>query len=117
MPTAAQIDAARTRKGGWTKATLAGWGVSWPPPKGWRDRLIAEAAEMPPAAGEWPLTALRTGQCRYACTPFDAPRDAHRFCGEPTTGVGSSYCAEHRAIVYRAGTSEFDGPEAEGIAA
>lgn len=29
----------RTKAGGWTKATLAGWGVPWPPPKGWLKRL------------------------------------------------------------------------------
>ncbi len=117
MPTAAQIEAARTPKGGWTKATLAGWGVSWPPQKGWRDRLIAEAENAPPAPGLWPILALRSGQCRYACTPFHAARDDHRFCGEPTTGVNSSYCEAHRAIVYRAGTVQVDGDEAEGMAA
>lgn len=26
-----------------TRAQLARWGVSWPPPKGWRKRLLAEA--------------------------------------------------------------------------
>jgi hypothetical protein len=25
----------------WTKATLAGWGVPWPPPSGWRSQLVA----------------------------------------------------------------------------
>jgi len=24
---------------GFTKETLASWGVQWPPPKGWRERL------------------------------------------------------------------------------
>lgn len=42
--TAAEIEAAMTKKGGWTRETLAGWGVSWPPPKGWRDKLIAGEA-------------------------------------------------------------------------
>jgi hypothetical protein len=36
----AQIRAARTPAGGWTKAQLAAWGVPWPPPKGWQDRLV-----------------------------------------------------------------------------
>ena len=43
-PTAAQIEAARTPAGGWTKDTLAQWGVPWPPPKGWRRKLEAAAA-------------------------------------------------------------------------
>jgi hypothetical protein len=38
--TAAEIDAARTTKGGWTRETLAHWGVPWPPPRGWRKKLI-----------------------------------------------------------------------------
>ena len=38
-PTPEQIDAARTPKGGWTRETLAKWGVPWPPPKGWRAEL------------------------------------------------------------------------------
>jgi hypothetical protein len=35
-----EIEAAKTPKGGWKAATLAGWGVSWPPPTGWRKRLV-----------------------------------------------------------------------------
>jgi hypothetical protein len=35
-----EILEARTRHGGWTRATLAGWGVPWPPPDGWKDALI-----------------------------------------------------------------------------
>lgn len=42
-----QIDAARTEKGGFTKDTLAGWGVPWPPPKRWKDALLA-GAPIPP---------------------------------------------------------------------
>lgn len=38
--TAEEIEAARSPRGGWTKATLAKWGVPWPPPKGWRQRLL-----------------------------------------------------------------------------
>ena len=34
------IEAAKTAAGGWTRDTLSKWGVSWPPPKGWRQRLI-----------------------------------------------------------------------------
>jgi hypothetical protein len=38
---AEEIEAARSPKGGWTKATLAAWGISWPPPAGWKERLLA----------------------------------------------------------------------------
>lgn len=42
-----EIDAARTPAGGWTRAQLATWGVPWPPPRGWRTRLIHGADLIP----------------------------------------------------------------------
>src|SRR6185437_15362739 len=33
VPSPADVEAARTRHGGWSRETLAGWGVAWPPPK------------------------------------------------------------------------------------
>jgi hypothetical protein len=35
-----EIEAKRTPNGGWTKETLKGWGVPWPPTKGWKQRLL-----------------------------------------------------------------------------
>ena len=35
-----EIMAAKTERGGWTKATLSAWGVPWPPPKGWKRALL-----------------------------------------------------------------------------
>jgi hypothetical protein len=29
-----------TPNGGWRKSQLAAWGVPWPPPKGWKKRLL-----------------------------------------------------------------------------
>ncbi len=43
IPTESEIEAAKTERGGWTKSTLAKWGVPWPPPKGWKNRLVNEA--------------------------------------------------------------------------
>lgn len=34
-----EIENGRSKRGGWTRATLASWGVPWPPPKGWRRAL------------------------------------------------------------------------------
>jgi hypothetical protein len=34
-----EILAASTSGCGWTRKTLEGWGVPWPPPKGWRRAL------------------------------------------------------------------------------
>lgn len=55
-PSPAEIAAARTPRGGWTRATLASWGIEWPPPRGWRRRLEVEWREIhndeePPAHG------------------------------------------------------------------
>jgi hypothetical protein len=41
-PTEAEIQEARTPCGGWTRETLAKWGVPWPPPRGWKKKLIRE---------------------------------------------------------------------------
>jgi hypothetical protein len=36
----AEIIAAMTSKGGWKAVTLAEWGIAWPPPQGWRRKLV-----------------------------------------------------------------------------
>ena len=38
-----RIAAARSPKGGWSKSALASLGVPWPPPRGWKKRLIQRA--------------------------------------------------------------------------
>lgn len=38
-PSPEEIEAARSPNGGYSRAQLAAWGVSWPPPKGWKDEL------------------------------------------------------------------------------
>mgnify|MGYP001568254718 CR=1 FL=1 len=38
---AEEIEAAKSEKGGWTRTALAQLGVPWPPPKGWKESLIA----------------------------------------------------------------------------
>lgn len=35
-----EIDSFKTTAGGWTRSTLAQWGVPWPPPKGWRKTIL-----------------------------------------------------------------------------
>lgn len=40
-PSKEEIEAAKTPNGGWTRATLAQWGVPWPPPKGWKKALTS----------------------------------------------------------------------------
>ncbi len=45
LPSPQEILAHRSGTGGWKKATLARWGVPWPPPKGWKADLEARYAE------------------------------------------------------------------------
>src|ERR1035437_2850464 len=35
------IGQAKTERGGWTRETLAKWGVAWPPPRGWKRALLS----------------------------------------------------------------------------
>lgn len=52
-----EIDAKRSPRGGWTRETLAGWGIPWPPPTGWRRALIAGAPIPTRYAGDPPVGA------------------------------------------------------------
>lgn len=45
-PIVLEIMDKQTERGGWTKETLAEWGISWPPYKGWKKDLIARQAEF-----------------------------------------------------------------------
>ncbi|MEV5295975.1 hypothetical protein AB0K64_32760 [Streptomyces sp. NPDC053741] len=53
LPSPEEVEAARTPAGGWKRDQLAAWGISWPPPKGWKDDLATrwKAAQR---AGELP---------------------------------------------------------------
>lgn len=71
-PTAAEIEAARTTNGGWKRSTLKRWGVPWPPPKGWRKRLLAQAPASSPATppnprrgGPEEFPAERSSSCSW----------------------------------------------------
>ena len=44
-PSKAEIEAGRSEAGGFSRATLAKWGVPWPPPKGWRKALLGGKKE------------------------------------------------------------------------
>lgn len=73
MPTPEEIQAAMTAKGGWTKRQLARWGVPWPPPQGWPERLAQGLPiEAPRTAGRrtvkatsTPLTARLAGDIHF----------------------------------------------------
>jgi hypothetical protein len=44
-----EVEAGRSPRGGWSADTLAAWGVPWPPPKGWLQRLLKEEDRAGPA--------------------------------------------------------------------
>lgn len=53
-----EIEAGRSKKGGFTRATLAKWGVPWPPPKGWMEALT-EGAPLAPQTFATPALKAR----------------------------------------------------------
>jgi len=52
QPTREQIEAGRTPRGGWSRRQLAEWGVSWPPPHGWKQTLEQVADSAASADGD-----------------------------------------------------------------
>ena len=46
--TADEIEAAKTPKGGWTRKQFAAWGIEWPPPAGWKDKLMGIEIDRTP---------------------------------------------------------------------
>jgi hypothetical protein len=47
-PTADEIEAAKTPRGGWTHKQLTQWGVGWPPRRGWKRNLIEQSSGVRP---------------------------------------------------------------------
>ena len=65
LPTVAELSAISANAGkGATRARLASWGVSWPPPGGWLKQLLEEARirEGEPDARLWRAMDWRDGE-------------------------------------------------------
>lgn len=60
--TAEEIEAGKSPKGGFTRDQLEKWGVPWPPPKGWKRKLMGKP-EQPDAQFS------RSQQLRMTLTP------------------------------------------------
>jgi hypothetical protein len=105
LVTREEIDAARTPKGSWTKARLAQWGVPWPPPGGWRDRLIRdghwtqEGERRPRGAVETGVNSRITNRERkYNVPPGDFLRrlEVQRFrCADCRNPFDSFFVAKY----------------------
>ena len=77
---AAAMEAAKSARGGWSALTLASWGVPWPPPKGWKDRLLAEGPARRTRRNWRPLFSLaaarRSAQRDAIAAEIDATKSA-----------------------------------------
>jgi hypothetical protein len=51
--TEAEIEAAMTPRGGFSKESLAELGVPWPPPKGWREAITKKEKHAIKVDGVW----------------------------------------------------------------
>lgn len=64
-----QIEAGRSPKGGWSRKQLAEWGVSWPPSKGWKRRLLGW--DDPKPAVRWiEIRSRFGGHCSVCSAEF-----------------------------------------------
>lgn len=54
VPSPHEIEEAMSPAGGWTALTLAGWGIKWPPHKGWRKALIRQWKQQHATHGDTP---------------------------------------------------------------
>jgi hypothetical protein len=84
-PTEAEIMAQQTEAGGWTRQTLADWGVPWPPPQGWKSALLNHDERWfrrllgglnPTSRGLFPLGQSEPSKPRQA-DPYEAERLAN----------------------------------------
>lgn len=76
-----QIEEGRSKKGGWTRATLHAWGIPWPPPTGWQQQLTGE-----------PFNPARVEARDIAVTVF---ADASYDQGNRVAGWAGWYKASH----------------------
>lgn len=54
-----EIERQKTAQGGWTRKTLEGWGVSWPPANGWKKALLEGTTPPSSEARKRPSANLR----------------------------------------------------------
>lgn len=87
--THAEIEAGKTPKGGYNKAQLAAWGITWPPPPGWKQALLNGAA-LPalPESANHPSSAL---------SPIDPTSSAHELLAKV---VGAIIAAGHASDLW-----------------
>ena len=80
MFTLEYIESLKTENGGFTRETLAGLGVPWPPPQGWKQSLIEPGEsnampmrrrdDQPGAPGEDNGKGARVDERRASCFTY-----------------------------------------------
>lgn len=77
--TEADIQAKATPSGGWSRETLTEWGISWPPPKGWKERLLERGIPTKPWIGRaTPMVQSEISEC-YWLTDFPLSEIAEAY--------------------------------------
>lgn len=69
-----QIESLATARGGFTKKQLAEWGISWPPPKGWKRALTSHYSAPAGASPSVELEAGALGLAPARLRTTQAPR-------------------------------------------
>ena len=95
--TAQEIEDARSPAGGWTAATLASWGVPWPPPKGWRQRLLkpGDGPPRPVLFGETGSESAIPETAEY-WPPWEHPPVPGCMAESGITVTGLLWCPVHQ---------------------
>lgn len=107
----AEIEAGRSPAGGFTKETLAAWGIGWPPPKGWKESLIA-GDDFAPYVPE-PVTAEEEAWSRALCEAADD--EPERLVGCPALPLWRSYLTYAR-LSLKAAAALRQSPSVEEVA-
>ena len=81
--TDALISDVATDRGAWTREQLGILGVPWPPPQGWRKRLVAEKRILTDVAVEELREARITIAERRSRAPSELPTLPCPWCREP----------------------------------
>ena len=101
IPSPDEIEAARTPAGGWTRDQLAAWGVPWPPPAGWKQRLADQwkAARQQPSPRPGPPAAAPGGGEEPQATPgvveVPGPEPDWQPATIPPYHVGKNPASQH----------------------
>ena len=103
-----EIESAKTPAGGFTRNTLAGWGVPWPPPKSWRKRLLKEECTNPTPT---PPTQPAVDYAQLASAILDEQaRRARQPTNTPTLTASAGGAADTGKVIV-VSVPGYDGPE------